>query len=269
MKRNLLLFVTFLLVLVASIVLIYLNGHRGESLVYPVSKEQLSPTPKPLARYTIPALGSTPFSKSTIMFGQLIGEGSQFYTYMFSFATGNKKATGLANIPLETKDAPIILLIRGFVDPPLYEPGIGTKRVGEALVNAGYITLAPDFLGYGTSDNPSVNPMEERFETYTTMLSLIAALPTLPNAISQLPKMTTTADVAKVGIWGHSNGGNIALAILEITGKTYPAVLWAPVTKPFPYSILYYTDEYEDYGKKLRKLVADFEDDYDVDEYTT
>jgi len=45
-------------------------------------------------------------------------------------------------------------------------------------------------------------------------------------------------------------------------------VLWAPVSKPFPYSILYYTDEAEDRGKALRKKLADFEKDYDVELYS-
>ena len=53
-----------------------------------------------------------------------------------------------------------------------------------------------------------------------------------------------------------------------VTADILPWQLWAPVSKPFPYSILYYTDEYEDLGKKLRKVVADFEKDYDADKYS-
>lgn len=52
-----------------------------------------------------------------------------------------------------------------------------------------------------------------------------------------------------------------------VPGRPYPTALWAPVTKPFPYSILYYTDEAEDRGKALRRKLADFEKDYDVDRY--
>jgi len=44
--------------------------------------------------------------------------------------------------------------------------------------------------------------------------------------------------------------------------------LWAPVSKPFPYNILYYTDEASDSGKWLRRQVADFEKDYDVFNYS-
>jgi len=40
------------------------------------------------------------------------------------------------------------------------------------------------------------------------------------------------------------------------------------VSKPFPYSILYYTDDFDDHGKALRKVVAKFEQDYDVEKYS-
>jgi dipeptidyl aminopeptidase/acylaminoacyl peptidase len=69
----------------------------------------------------------------------------------------------------------------------------------------------------------------------------------------------------QVGIWGHSNGGQIALVALEVTEKDYPTVLWAPVSAPFPYSVLYYTYDYEDGGKQMRNKLAEFEVDYDVE----
>jgi dipeptidyl aminopeptidase/acylaminoacyl peptidase len=40
------------------------------------------------------------------------------------------------------------------------------------------------------------------------------------------------------------------------------------VSKPFPYSILYYTDESDDQGKALRKALASFEANYDVFDFS-
>ena len=139
------------------------------------------------------------------------------------------------------------------MDREIYTTGMGTRRSAEEIAKAGYITLAPDFLGYGRSASPSADVFEERFEKYTTVLNLLASVPSLKNV-----------DENKVGIWGHSNGGQVAIAVLELTGKPYPTVLWAPVSKPFPYSILYFTDEYDDYGKALRKVLSKFEDKYNV-----
>ena len=46
------------------------------------------------------------------------------------------------------------------------------------------------------------------------------------------------------------------------------ATFWAPVTRPFPYSILYYTDDAPDGGKLLRNKLAEFEKLYDTGLYT-
>ena len=105
---------------------------------------------------------------------------------------------------------------------------------------------------------------ENRFQTYTTAISLLNSLDNLNDELDG----SVSADINKIGIWGHSNGGHIALATLAITGKEYPTVLWAPVSKSFPYSILYYTDETDDQGKALRMALNEFEKLYDVSDFS-
>ena len=80
-------------------------------------------------------------------------------------------------------------------------------------------------------------------------------------------KNVKDADEDKISIWGHSNGGQLALSVLEISSKGYPTSLWAPVSKPFPYSILYFTDEFDDRGKTLRKVLSGLEAQYEVEDY--
>ncbi|MCX6794015.1 MAG: prolyl oligopeptidase family serine peptidase [Candidatus Gottesmanbacteria bacterium] len=164
----------------------------------------------------------------------------------------------MAHIPNgENQKFPVIVQFRGYVDREQYFPGEGTARSAEVYAANGFISLAPDFLGYGGSDMPSTDVFEERFETYTTALNLLASVSTLP-----------IVDALHIGIWGHSNGGQIALTVLEILGRPIPTVLWAPVSKPFPYSILYYTDEADDHGKLLRRELARFESQYDIEQYS-
>ncbi len=167
-----------------------------------------------------------------------------------------KTTSAVLNLPkgasLNDYDYPIVILIRGYVDQKSYITGTGTKRVGEYFANNGFITIAPDFLGYGNSDPEADNIFEARFQTYTTILSLLKALDNHKN----------------IFIWGHSNGGQIAITILEIVKKQYPTILWAPVSKSFPYSILFYTDNSEDGGKLIRSELAKFENSYDTDKYS-
>lgn len=211
--------------------------------------------PKPLEKYTIENLSKTEFKPSKINLNDNI----------FDFQVDGKKVTGLINTPDGVGPFPLVVLIRGYVDQSIYQTGVGTKRVGEYFRDNGYITLAPDFLGYGGSDPESSNIFESRFQTYTTVLTLLKSIK-YPNSTLRDP--LDKWDGKNIFIWAHSNGGQIALTILAATGEDYPTVLWAPVSEAFPYSILFYTNESEDGGKFIRQKLAKFEEDYDVDKFS-
>jgi uncharacterized protein len=231
---------------------------------------------KPLLKYSYENLKKTKFNPSEIALGRILEDNRDYISQMFyynirSVVDGEgrvEKVSGLINIPEKEGVYPVIVMLRGFVDPKIYSTGIGTKRAGEYFAQNGFITLAPDFLGYGESDMASTNSIEDRFQTYATTFTLLSSLNNLNTGLDASYSGKIKADISKVGIWAHSNGGQIAISTLEITGKNYPTVLWAPVSKPFPYSVLYFTDEFDDHGKALRKVIANFEDDYDIELYS-
>ncbi len=236
----------------------------------------ISPTPRPtpLSAYSFENLAKVSFSPQPIQIEEPITSEESIQTAHFSFAmpsypgkTEMKRVSGFMHVPTQPGTYPVLILLRGFVSKESYAPGVGTKRVAERFAKNGFITLAPDFLGYGSSDQPSENSFEARFQTYSTTLSLLSSLSTLQSAV-EASFSGVIADTSKVGIWGHSNGGHIALATLSITKKAYPTVLWNPVSKSFPYSILSYADEYDDQGKLLRASLSLFERDYDTDAFS-
>lgn len=210
-----------------------------------------------LDKYSIENLSQKKFEPVKINIEEVLKEDVNFTSNLISFEVDGKKATGLLNAPKKPGTYPVIVMARGFVDKEIYETGVGTRRAGEVFAANGFITLAPDFFGYGGSDGESFNVFEARFQTYTTYLTLIKSVKNIPEW-----------DGKNIFLWGHSNGGQIALTALQVTGEAYPTVLWAPVSKPFPYSILYYTDELSDYGKYLRRELANFEEIYDVNLYS-
>lgn len=235
--------------------------------IVPIPQTDDKTKEKPLAKYSYPALRNTVFKGSEIMIEKIVKDEELFASYIFSFTVQGKKVGGLMNVPKNPGNYPVIIMIRGYVPSEIYEPGVGTSHGGEVLAQNGFITLAPDFFGYGSSDNPPISSLEDRFLTYVTVLELIQSVPNLNNALEG-ESVSARHDGSHLSIWGHSNGGQIALSALEISGQNYPTVLWAPVTKPFPYSVLYYTDDIDDHGKALRKVIADFEIDYDAEEYS-
>lgn len=231
-------------------------------------KDVIKPTP--LARYSIENLAKADIKPSEIILGKALKDEPKFtsyeYTMKFSpdLSENLKTTSGLINIPKSVNSStvnqlnifPVIVMFRGYVDPSIYKTGTGTLRAGEFFAENGFITVAPDFLGYGNSDKESTDIFETRFQTYVTAITLLKSLD---------HSTVQPFNHSQVFIWGHSNGGQIALTTLETTRAAYPTVLWAPVSKPFPYSILYYTDDASDSGKFLRSKTAEFEKNYDSD----
>lgn len=270
MKKGIIISIIIALITFVSLIVYTLFNSEGRRVINPLV-EEVEQQVFPLNKYSFENLSETKFNGSNIEIGEKIEEESDaFDMYVFYFYDQDpsdeknlKKVSGLLTIPQEEGEYPVIVQFRGYVDREIYSTGIGTIRSAQEYASAGFITLSPDFLGYGESDNPSEFSIEERFQTYSTALSLLASVKNLEKALSE-QEIDIQVNESKLGLWGHSNGGHIALAVLSITKRNIPTVLWAPVTKPFPYSILYFTDEFADEGKSLRKVVSDFERDYDV-----
>ncbi len=236
----------------------------------PTPTPTATPVPKPLLDYTFENLRNTQFPVNPITLGPVVSENKFSVARKFYYtvpenpgSTVMDQVSGLMNVPKKAGQYPVIIMFRGYVSPDIFQPGTGTQPAALVLAQNGFITLAPDFLGFGESTPAAADPFQARFQTYTSALTLLASLPTLNASMNETYTGTVTADLAQIGIWGHSNGGHIALSVLAITGATYPTVLWAPVSVSFPYSILFYTDDTDDHGKAMRQALARFETNYD------
>lgn len=261
----------FVFLLVVTAVFYFLKN--SQTILSPIGTG--TPPAKPLLAYAFENLKKTKFPASKIIMGPIVDTSPDSQSQMFYFfvpqspgSSVTKKVSGLINIPQKPGNYPVIVMFRGYAPRETYKSGIGTQPSALVLAKNGFITLAPDFLGFGESASPSADPFEERFQTYTTGLTLLSSLSALNEGLDASYSGKMTANLNKIGLWGHSNGGHIALSVLAISGVSYPTVLWAPVSKSFPYSILYYTDEYDDQGKALRKVLSNFENNYDTEMFS-
>lgn len=232
----------------------FILNSQNYPIISPLTSIQVKETP--LSEYSFPNLSTRIYQASPIELVGVIDKEPEFTAYQFAFISEGKRITGQVNLPTNYSgsQSPSIIMIRGFVDPSIYQTGIGTQNAASVFARNGYITFAPDFAGYGGSDPEDVNTFIARFQKPVTVLDLLESV-----------KQLDYVDSDNIFLWGHSNGGQIALSVLEINSQPIPTTLWAPVSKPFPYNILYYTDEAEDNGKALRKSLAEFEADYDTD----
>src|ERR1035437_1573941 len=210
--RGILALLCLFLFVVAAIETLYIFN---QGLLQNSIKQQIV-QPKPLLSYTFANLKKTKFPSSNITLGPVVGEVADFFSQVFYFSVPIKpssktmeKVSGLMNIPKKAGKYPVIIMFRGFVPDNIYKPGVGTQPAASVFATKGFITLAPDFLGYGESASPSADPFENRFQTYTTALALLASLSNLNNGLATSYVGTISADLSKIGIWGHSNGGHI------------------------------------------------------------
>ena len=160
--------------------------------------------------------------------------GLGFTTQEIRFKSEGKWVSGMMNLPVGNGLKPFrtIIMIRGYAEPVGYYVGSGTWKAADEFAKAGYTTISLDFLGYGHSDAESADVLEARFQKVTEVMDLIESV-----------KQLSWVDKNRIGIWAHSNGGQIALSVLEVTGQKYPTALWAPMTDPFPQSLIDTADE--------------------------
>lgn len=235
----------------------------GLVLILNIKPDLISPLPSIFSRktdltpYSFDNLKKRQYFPSEIKMEEILREEESYTSHLFSYSAEGKRITGMANIPKEEGQLPVAILLRGWVDEKEYYTGKGSDRMANFLAENGFITLAPDFLGYGDSAPAFPDMLQTRFFRPITVISLLESLNSLEKA-----------DQEKVVMWGHSNGGQIALSVLEITGRNIPTSLWAPVSAPFPESILHYVGELEDKGEMVKKIIAEFKEEYDPLQYS-
>ncbi len=280
------LLIILLLTLIGVIVIVTLNSNKLNSAinslsqVFPQSKSLKNPFVSqsqnkkefPLLKYSIPNLKKYPYQASSINVIEQLSQTEIATKYLFTYQTTDKTISGTINIPRTNPGLPlpVIILIRGWVPKDIYQSGVGTRHAAEFFAKNGYITFAPDFLGYGQSDANFKNSWKSRFVKPINILELIKSIKNYNKLEVKVNNQNKQIEInkASIGIWAHSNGGQIALTSLEASSENYPTTLWAPVTVPFPYSILFFSDEHEDEGKAMRNWLAQFERDYDVFDFS-
>ncbi len=264
--------ISLVFLLAASVILVLLKPHLNS----PLSSNDLRQ--RNLSKYKFEELSKREFRGSEIGITKTLYTNSVFTAFLFSFTNDEgKKVSGQINVPAAGLNSqpstvnpklPIVVLLRGYVDKEIYKTGIGTKPAANFFAQNGYITLAPDFLGYGDSDPESNDILESRFEKPATVLSLLASLKNFPEIKILNENSKLKVENSRIGLWAHSNGGQIALSVLEITELPIPTTLWAPVSLGFPDSIINFVSDLPDHGDYIQKDLADFEKRYDFSPYS-
>lgn len=225
------------------------------------------PTPISYAAYSFETLAQKQIEPSQIEIGDLIKAEPEFNAYFFFYQCEGQRISGQLNLPKKGNSLPVLIMLRGYADKEIYFTGLGTRKAAGFFAQNGFLTLAPDFLGFGQSDSETSDILLNRFKRPLEVLSLLASITNLNQAL-EAKGLAVRVDPEQIFLWGHSNGGQIAISVLEISRRPIPTVLWAPVSQAFPESVLQYTSELDDNGKIVIEAINSFRQGNDPGQFS-
>jgi len=157
---------------------------------------------------------------STITFEQTLTPHANYTSYLVSYRSDGLKIYGLLTVPIGKKTTggwPVILFNHGYIPPAAYTTDTSYSVMVDALASAGYIVFKPDYRGNGNSEGIPTQP-------YVTPDYVTDSM----NALSAIKHYKNT-NPHKIGVFGHSMGGNITLHELVLTHDLKAAELIAGV----------------------------------------
>lgn len=185
-------------------------------------KQSVSPTPTinpyPLA---ISYMRTQSYPGSPLRIVETLGNGANYERYIASYQADGLTQYGLLTVPTGKKPAkgwPVIIFNHGYIPPEQYRTTERYLAYTDAFSRNGYIVFKPDYRGNGNSEGKPEGAYYSPAYTIDVM-----------NAVNSL-KQYPDADPEKIGMWGHSMGGNITLRTLVIDPYTIKvAVIWGGV----------------------------------------
>lgn len=159
------------------------------------------------------------YKPSQITIDSSLSGNNSYKSYIFSYRSDDLKIYGRMNVPSGDGPFPVIILNHGYFNANAFTSGDGTQTMADILAKNGYLTLASDYRGFGKSDNDSQGSRGHNPNYAIDVLNMIASV-----------KNVDKADPDRIGMWGHSMGGEVSIRTAEVTDKVKAVVLWAPTS---------------------------------------
>lgn len=157
---------------------------------------------------------------SDIIIEQDLGTGSNYKKYIASYRSDGLKIFGLLTVPTDKAPAkgwPVIIFNHGYIPPEEYSTTERYVAYVDNFARNGYVVFKPDFRGHGNSEG---RPEGGYYSPAYTVDVL--------NAVTSIKKLPYV-DPSKLGMWGHSMGGNVTLRSMVISSDIKAGVIWAGV----------------------------------------
>jgi dipeptidyl aminopeptidase/acylaminoacyl peptidase len=182
-----------------------------------------TPTPDPYAGLTIADLVARAYEGGELTIEESLGSNQAFTRSLISYASEGLRLYGFMNTPQGEGPFPVVIVMHGYISPQQYNTLAYTTRYADALAQAGYLVIHPNYRNWPPSDEGA-----ELFRVSHAVdaLNLIAIV----RAQAGLPGPLELADPAFVGMMGHSMGGGITLRTITVSSAVQAAVLYGAMS---------------------------------------
>lgn len=181
----------------------------------------VGPVLNPLA---IDAMRQRDYPGSDLKIEQTLSPGANYRRYIASYRSDGLKIFGLLAVPNGSRPKtgwPVIIFNHGYIPPAQYRTTERYVGYVDAIARSGYIVFKSDYRGHGSSEGQPTSAYGSPGYTVDVL-----------NAVTSLQRFPD-ADPNRIGMWGHSMGGNITLRALVIDPRIKAAVIWAGVTASY------------------------------------
>jgi dipeptidyl aminopeptidase/acylaminoacyl peptidase len=196
----------------------------------PSTHPTVAPSASPVAtQETLPSLAidamrQRDYPGSDLVIERTLSPGTNYQQYIASYQSDGLKINALLTVPNGAKPAsgwPVIIFNHGYIPPTVYRTTERYVAYVDAFARHGYIVFKPDYRGFGSSQGTPISAYYAPDDTVDVL-----------NAVTTIQRYAN-ADPNRIGMWGHSMGGNITLRALVIDPRIKVAVIWAGVTATY------------------------------------
>jgi len=156
-------------------------------------------------------------------------EQNEFTRYKVVYDSDGLEIHGFVNIPKGKGPFPVVVALHGYIPASEYETLDYSTRYADSIARKGYIVLHPNMRNFPPSD--SVGRRRDYLTGYTIdVMNMIAHVQRLSKEEGSIFQ---DADFSRMGVWGHSLGGGVALRIASLVSDVQAVVAYAAVSQRY------------------------------------